>query len=361
MSFLRKVWRPKTSGDKALVGTDAGSKSSLYTTDGPTGIRVIADPPDATIDIVFVHGLTGSREKTWTHSNSVFWPGALLPEDIPRARIMTFGYDADVVRFWSIASSNRLDDHGKSLAYAVLDQRDDDVVGKRPIIFIAHSLGGLVCEEALNLSSKRPALQSILPNTLGIIFMGTPHGGSHVANWGTTVAKYVNVFRGTNRDILQNLQPGSSDLLRTEQDFQQMLRRDNVKLKIYCFYEALKMSDVVGKIVEQESAVLPAYDNCSIHADHRDMTKFTGRADPGYGSVRGVLQRWIREGRDEIVKAGAEEGSGKEGEGNDEGGKGKGKGKEMVNTGAVFHGNISGRNVIAGSQNNGGTTNYHFG
>jgi len=167
--------------------------------------------------IVFVHGLTGNREKTWTHRNSTFWPGALLSQDIPRARIMTFGYDADVVRFWTIASSNRLDDYGKSLAYALLDQRAQ--VDRRPIVFIAHSLGGLVCEEALNLSNKRQDLASIVPSTLGIIFMGTPHGGSHLASWGSTVAKYVNVFRGTNREILENLQPGSSDLQRTEEDF----------------------------------------------------------------------------------------------------------------------------------------------
>lgn len=39
-----------------------------------------------------------------------------------------------------------------------------------------------------------------------------------------------------------------------------------MKLKVYCFYEALKMNDIVGKSVERESAILPAYDNCSINA-----------------------------------------------------------------------------------------------
>lgn len=301
--------------------------------------------------IVFVHGLTGNREKTWTHQNKTFWPIALLSEDFPRARILTFGYDADVVRFWTIASSNRLDDHGKSLAYALLDHRGS--VEQRPILFIAHSLGGLVCEEALNLSSKRQDLQSMLTNTLGIVFMGTPHGGSHVAGWGTTVAKYVNVFRGTNREILHNLQPGSSDLQRTEEDFQHMMMRDDIKLKIYCFYEALKMNDTVGKIVERESAILPAYDNCSINADHRTMTKFTGRADAGYGQVRGVLERWIKDYESNTSRSNAD---------------------QPVNApkatdnatrvssyhGPVFNGPISGRYVIPGSQTTGSTVNFNF-
>lgn len=349
MAFVKKLMRSTASETKVGAGLDTGPDDELYATDGPTGMRVVADPSDAVVDIVLVHGLTGNREKTWTHRNGTFWPGALLPQDFAGARIMTFGYDADVVRFWTVASSNRLDDHGKSLAYALLDQRGG--VGQRPILFIAHSLGGLVCEEALNLSSKREHLASILPNTLGIIFMGTPHGGSYLANWGSTVAKYVNMFRGTNREILGNLQPGSADLQRTEEDFQQMLRLNNAKLKIYCFYEALKMNDTVGKIVERESAILPAYDNCSINADHRTMTKFTGRADAGYGQVRGVLERWIKEhenGRahaSEVANTSTADSSDRAG---------------AVYHGPVFNGPISGRYVVPGAHTTGGTVNFNF-
>lgn len=313
------------------------------------------------LSIVFVHGLTGNREKTWTHRNGTFFPGHLLSQDFPRARIMTFGYDADVVRFWTITSSNRLDDHGKSLAYALLDQRGQ--VGHRPIILVGHSLGGLVCEEALNLSSKRPDLQSILNDTLGIIFMGTPHGGSRLASWGDTVAKYVNIFRGTNRDILSNLQPGSSDLLRTEEDFLHMLRQENVKLKIYCFYEALKMNDTVGKIVERESAILPGYDNCSVNADHRNMTKFTGRADAGYGQVRGVLERWIR-GRETSQSGQNEAASVPSTDVNvsstDNTARGGYLNSGSVYNGPVFNGPISGRYVIPGAHTTGGTINFNF-
>jgi protein SERAC1 len=264
---------------------------------------------------------------------------------------MTFGYDADVVRFWTITTSNRLSDHGKSLAYALLDQRIQ--TQSRPIILIAHSLGGLVCEEALVLSDKREDLRSILANTWGIIFMGTPHGGSYLANWGDTVAKYVNVFRGTNRDILKNLQPGSSDLQRAEEDFQHMLRRDDVKLKIFCFYEALKLNDTVGKIVEDWSAILNGYDNTSINADHRNMTKFGGRADAGYGQVHGVLARWIQEYEKDGISSKTAKSWPKSGGPRDDSPGGAGP-KE----GVFFNGPISGHNVIAGTK--GDTVNFNF-
>ena len=68
--------------------------------------------------IVFVHGLTGNRETTWTHKEAkVFWPQAFLARDLPNTRILTFGYDADIVHSLRMAGSNTLRDNGKSLAH----------------------------------------------------------------------------------------------------------------------------------------------------------------------------------------------------------------------------------------------------
>ena len=44
------------------------------------------------------------------------WPKDLLAKDIETARIVTFGYDADIVNALDTASSNTLRDHGSSLA-----------------------------------------------------------------------------------------------------------------------------------------------------------------------------------------------------------------------------------------------------
>jgi hypothetical protein len=60
--------------------------------------------------------LTGNRETTWTYRDSIFWPQDLLPKESPNVRIMTFGYDADIVGALKTVGSNTLRDHGKSLA-----------------------------------------------------------------------------------------------------------------------------------------------------------------------------------------------------------------------------------------------------
>ena len=80
-------------------------------------------PNFVALSIVFVHGLTGNRESTWTWADNL-WPQTLLPEKIPGARIMTFGYDADVVNFWQSAGQNRIGHHAQDLAQSLANKRD---------------------------------------------------------------------------------------------------------------------------------------------------------------------------------------------------------------------------------------------
>jgi hypothetical protein len=98
--------------------------------------------------IVFVHGLTGNRESTWTDKKTgVFWPWQLLKKDIANSRILTFGYDADIAHFWAAASQNCIRNHAINLTNALAQLRERTATEERPIVFVTHSLGGLVFED----------------------------------------------------------------------------------------------------------------------------------------------------------------------------------------------------------------------
>ena len=88
------------------------------------------------VSIVFVHGLTGNRERTWTHpSTSCFWPSELLPSDLPDARIFTYGYDADVAHFFSAASQSRIGDHAQTLLSSLGHVRErTETVSREPML-----------------------------------------------------------------------------------------------------------------------------------------------------------------------------------------------------------------------------------
>jgi hypothetical protein len=94
----------------------------------------------------------------------------------------------------------------------------------RPIVFVCHSLGGLVVKQGLIKASqyyhnqRHPSLGAIWKATTGVIFMGTPHRGSGLeayADLACKVAKWA--FRRPNEQLLDVLQP-DSDILNNQLD-----------------------------------------------------------------------------------------------------------------------------------------------
>jgi hypothetical protein len=80
-----------------------------------------------------VHGLNGHREKSWTDSESkVLWLRDLLPLQLPNARVLTFGYDADTLKLSPGVSQHSLNDHAVSLVAELLRVRAEPEV-IRPI------------------------------------------------------------------------------------------------------------------------------------------------------------------------------------------------------------------------------------
>lgn len=86
--------------------------------------------------IIFIHGLTGHREKTWKAKGATGpWPKTILPSRMPNARVLTFGYDAGVVDWRGMVSKNRVANHAMNLLTAIATYRgDDETVGFQGIV-----------------------------------------------------------------------------------------------------------------------------------------------------------------------------------------------------------------------------------
>lgn len=122
----------------------------------------------------------------------VYWPAELLPQDCPKARIVTFGYDSRVSRFFSgPANQSNIFAHARDLLYALNRERSE--AQGRPLICVAHSLGGIILKETLRRSSieKDLALRDIVTSTRAVFFLGTPHRGSDWTDLGDTVRRIV--------------------------------------------------------------------------------------------------------------------------------------------------------------------------
>ena len=172
-------------------------------------------------------------------SNTTFWPKDLLPEVLADVRVFTWGYDADIDGFGS-RSQSTINQHAGSLLSDIADQREVAEHYKTPIIFVAHSLGGIIVKAALNRSSTEQGtrLKEVAPATLGICFLGTPHRGSKSASLGkiayrTTIA----ATRRPNTTLLQGLERNSVELRQIGDAFAQTLVKYVGGLHVYSFRE----------------------------------------------------------------------------------------------------------------------------
>ena len=90
------------------------NRSKSPTVRDPLGLHVVHTPKEGRrLDIIFVHGLGGTSRLSWSKNKDLnkFWPSAFLPlePEIGLGRILTFGYDANIVHDSSNKASTLLD------------------------------------------------------------------------------------------------------------------------------------------------------------------------------------------------------------------------------------------------------------
>ncbi|KAJ5759453.1 hypothetical protein N7520_006609 [Penicillium odoratum] len=256
--------------------------------DGAYGLTVISDPEEAIMDIVLVHGLMGDAYRTWLHEGrGVYWPRDLLCSDFKDARIMVFGYEVNVWHPWSQVSQGRLSGYASHLLGSLSGYRTGHLK-RRPLVFIAHSLGGLVVQQALITSreSRIDYLRQIETHTNGICFLGTPHCGTSLATWGERAARVLNVFKPVNHQIVSLLDPRSEALYEMRRAFHNVLEKrkeEGSRIKVVCFYETKPLFR--SCVVSEQSATIDGEPSFPIFSNHMGMAKFSNRRDDGYKSI----------------------------------------------------------------------------
>lgn len=162
-------------------------------------------------DVVGEAGGNESRKQT----GAVFWPRDLLKDDFPNARIMTFGYNTAIMQSYRPVDQGNIFSHAKNLLYGLELKRRNET--KRDLVFIAHSLGGILVKEVLRRSEgdPDPKINEIFMSTTGIFFFGTPHRGSKEwASFGEGIATISSriLSMDMNPKVIHALSPGSAEL-----------------------------------------------------------------------------------------------------------------------------------------------------
>jgi hypothetical protein len=182
---------------------------------------------------------------TWT-ADGKLWLRDFLPRRLPRARILIFGYNSNVAFETSTAG---VIEQAENLLNRLKSRRAN--APNRPLIFICHSLGGIVAKRALVHSRLDSTYKSISNSTYGIAFFGTPHQGGNHTEVGDIAAKILRgVLRNPSNSFMSTLQKGSvfaeamRDFRFLAEEYQFISFYENAPLKPlgmvrYCRYKLL--------------------------------------------------------------------------------------------------------------------------
>ncbi|KAL8364278.1 hypothetical protein RB601_009831 [Gaeumannomyces tritici] len=291
---------PSNVHAKLQTPPPSSSRQELQTEDhikDPLGLTTLHTPEgEREVDIVFLHGLGGTSRQTWCHGQDIdkFWPQLWLPLDLPTARVLTFGYNANY-NATSEWTATGIGDFATDFLFRMkYTETTPERLGQVPIIIVAHSMGGLVFKKAFAEGHSGDQYKSIVSIIKGVVFLATPHRGSDLAKYLDRFQQACRRFGRPSRKYITELAQKSP----TSNEIDEAFRRYASKLMIFSFYEALPtrlalLSSVL--VVTRESATLglPKKEPSSLNANHLDMCKVTSPTDPNYVSVRAALRKIV--------------------------------------------------------------------
>lgn len=258
------------------------------------------------VDVVFVHGLRGGPFKTWrlaedkssTKSGLVekideeagkhgtFWPGEWLSSDFPYARMFTLRYKTNLTQ-WSGASLPL-----QEVSAMLLEKLIAAGIGNRPVVFVTHSMGGLVVKQMLH-QAKAKHNDNLVKNTVGVVFYSCPHFGSRLADMPWRMGL---VFRPA--PTIGELRSGSPRLVELNNFIRQLHKKGALDVLSFCETKVTPIVEGYGgwafrmEIVPIESAY-PGYGELVVleSTDHVNSCKPVSRIDPSYKETLDFLYK----------------------------------------------------------------------
>lgn len=260
------------------------------------------------LDVVFVHGLRGGPFKSWRIADNkssttskaglvenidleagklgTCWPSEWLGADFPGARIFTVKYKTNLTQ-WSGATLPL-----QEVSSMLLRKLTRAGIGDRPVVFVTHSMGGLVVKEMLY-EAKLNNLEEFVKNTIGVVFYSCPHFGSKLADMPWRMGL---VLRPA--PTIGELRSGSPRLLELN-DYLRHLYKKGL-LDVLSFSETQVTPIVEGyggwglrmEIVPIESA-FPGFGELVVldSTDHVNSCKPVSQTDPSYAKTLEFLKK----------------------------------------------------------------------
>jgi WD40 repeat protein len=269
----------------------------------PSELTVLAEPDDPVADLVFVHGLGSSNLRSWSADGSeqAFWPENWLPREtlLDHARISTYHYNPLRDTHGPTESILDISRFAKDLLSKLCDADSGDVGfperGSIPLIFVAHSLGGLIVKKAYVLarSDSHAVHWNIADATAAFVFFSTPHKPSLSS---AVVVDILSTFltegsRFRDFGAVERAIPTLHEINRCFEDM-------TPQLHMLSFSEETnpRGSFLDGSLVLSSDLTTFSRANeerVTLQGNHSTIARFPSRRDHQYGKVRDALRSLV--------------------------------------------------------------------
>ncbi|KAK6360393.1 hypothetical protein TWF730_006535 [Orbilia blumenaviensis] len=263
-------------------------------------------PNEVKMDIVAVSGLNSHAYGSWVgpEVNGVkpMWLQDFLSRDtdLKYCRTMIFGYNTK----YKTQGNCRIEDFAKILLVELDKARRSEVEQTRPLIFMGHSLGGIVITHAFFEASMVSMYKKIYQSTAAMLFFGVPFRGIRLEDVASAL-ETDNKPGDQGLRIIQDINYETDRITQTTQWFRKEIS-DTAK-KVYTFYETRTTRKFIkdevrgyGRygdpitVVDRNSAELgiQEYEEVSpADGDHSTIVKLKSEQDRTYTTVRSCLAR----------------------------------------------------------------------
>ncbi|KAI1505234.1 hypothetical protein F5X99DRAFT_368781 [Biscogniauxia marginata] len=270
-------------------------------------IELIHNPEvgESIIDVVAVHGLArGFKSWTWsagTRKRQTWLEAGLAKDKCGQSlRIMSYSYDPDLFRSEAYAGMV-LYSRSHDLVHDLVRYRQKTGTMTRPIVFIAHSLGGLIVKRALIFSSESidQGLRSIEISTGGVVYLGTPDDDSPPESLAATIRK-ISLLEPNNETKATPLKdPSPIQDARWLTDELQAYKPIRSEIKVLEIYETKRTSFRGHKefIVSEPNTLNTSSDRIRLplERNHTGLVKFQGDDDPCFQKFMRVFRKLLSE------------------------------------------------------------------
>jgi len=286
--------------DEKIIQMEPGAASKIVTLSEQTTKTVFAALNEMAEDRLSNDDLKLTRRilkhivrKLKDTNYSFCWPLDWLPQRFPNIRIMGLQYES-ALSYWNSkvcpCEKDKLQLRSRSTDY--LERLADAGVGEnRPVIFVSHSMGGLLVKHFVNqaLASDNPKIRQIGENCRGIIFLGVPHRGSAIAK----ASQQTSALLWPTVEV-KDLEENSKELLKLNDEFLRNILKMPEPVEIVSVAEGSStkiFQNIKLYVVPLESAYLGIGDFYVSQENHLNLSKALSQNSFIYLTVCNMIEK----------------------------------------------------------------------